>query len=44
MKDNNFKSAMPITAARRAPAAEKAVKWVVKGTKYGKNRGYGSKS
>jgi len=26
MKDNNFKSAMPITAARRAPAAEKAVK------------------
>ncbi len=30
MKDNNFKSAMPITAARRAPASEKAVKWVVK--------------
>jgi len=26
MKDNNFKSAMPITAARRAPASEKAVK------------------
>ena len=34
MKDNNFKSAMPITAARRAPASEKAVKQAVKGTKY----------